>query len=509
MKRLVHKLAAWYLKKRIEQIEENIRFPQDTQYKTFTQLIEMAEGTQWGRTYGYKDINNFDLFRQRVPISTYEQFFPFIEKTLQGEENIIWPGKINFFAKSSGTTNDKSKYIPVTMESLTECHYKAGQDMLAMYLHNAPESKLFTGKSLSIGGSHDPVGKDMQAICGDVSAVLLENLPVFYELMRTPSKEVALIKDWDKKVEAMLKEVIYEDVTSIVGVPTWTMVLLNRIFSYLDLSPGEVSLFWPNLEVYFHGGVNFDPYRKQFERLLQIPDMQYIEVYNASEGFFGVQPELHTNELLLMLDYGVYYEFVPIPELANEHPQTLTLDEVGLNTNYALLISTNGGLWRYLIGDTIMFTSLSPYKFKITGRTKQYINVFGEELMVENAERAISIAADATNATVDNFTVAPIYFEGANKGGHEWLIEFTTYPADLRNFIEVLDNSLKRLNSDYEAKRKGDLALGAPLVRILPRGAFYDWMKRKGKLGGQHKVPRLANHRAYVEEILSFTKAES
>ncbi|MEM6807367.1 MAG: GH3 auxin-responsive promoter family protein, partial [Bacteroidota bacterium] len=409
------------------------------------------------------------------------------------------------FAKSSGTTNDKSKYIPVSPEALTDSHIKAGQDMLCMYFTNKPDSKLFSGKTLSIGGSLQTHNEYPEIVSGDLSALVVDNVPRFYELCRAPSKAVAFMDYWEEKLPLMAEEVFNEDITGIAGVPTWTLVLLHRILEMHGNTQNLLDI-WPNLEIYLHGGVNFDPYMEEFKALIPSDQMTYLNCYNASEGFFAVQSELEANDMLLLLDYGIYFEFLPTEHLGEEHPRTYSLDEVELGKNYAMIISTNGGLWRYNIGDTICFTSKDPYKIRITGRTKHFINAFGEELMVDNAEKAIAKAALHTQAVVDNYTAAPIYFEGNKRGGHEWLIEFKQPPADIHSFTEIMDQKMQELNSDYEAKRRGDLALGFPTVRVLPNGTFHHWMKKRGKLGGQNKVPRLANERKYVEDILDMLK---
>jgi hypothetical protein len=502
MIKVVHKLASWYLKRRIEQVERFVAHPEDVQQEWFDRLIQAGLHTAWGQQYGYADIRTVEDFRRQVPVSTYEQLFPWIGRAIEGEADVLWPGRIHWFAKSSGTTNDKSKFIPVTQEALDECHYKAGQDMLALYFHQRPESKLFTGKSLSIGGSHAIHPLNRHARYGDVSAVMLENLPVFYELIRAPRKQVALMPDWEQKLEAMVREVMHEDITAIVGVPTWTLVLIHRMFEKLGGRTHNLLDIWPNLELYCHGGVSFTPYREQFEALIPSPSMAYMDCYNASEGFFGLQDDLSRRDLLLLLDYGIYYEFIPLESLGDPHPPACSLAEVELGRTYAIAISTNAGLWRYLIGDTIVFTSQYPFRFRVAGRTRHFINAFGEELMVENAEMALSVASRQTGAQISNFTAAPIYFQEGKRGGHEWLIEFARIPDDLGAFTRLLDHALRQLNSDYDAKRQGDLALGMPVVRVMPEGTFHAWLKRRGKLGGQHKVPRLANDRSYVEEIL-------
>ncbi len=507
MKRVVHKIASWFLKRRVEQVEQFTRYPQETQFLHFKRLIEKVKATAFGKEFGLKDIDHVDTFRQRVPIFTYETYYPYIKRTFEGEGNVFWPEKVSWFAKSSGTTNDKSKFIPVTEESLAECHFKAGQDMLGLYLLAYPDSKLFTGKSLSIGGSLESSKINSQIRYGDVSAVIVENLPIFFELMRIPSKEVAMMADWDQKLEAMVRELQWEDVTCIAGVPTWTILLINRLLKDLNITSGDIREIWPNLELYVHGGVSFEPYRKQFQQLIPHKDMRYLEVYNASEGFFALQNNFDRDDLLLMLDYGIFYEFIPMEHIDEDHPPTHILEEVELGRNYAMLITTNGGLFRYMLGDTVTFTSKYPFKIKITGRTKHFINAFGEELMVDNAEKAIAKASTETQAIIENYTAAPVYFDQQHgnlqgNGGHEWLIEFIQPPDSINHFRYILDRTLREINTDYDAKRSGDLALGPPLIRQLPRGTFYQWMKERGKLGGQHKVPRLSNNRQYVEDIL-------
>ena len=502
MIQLVHKIASWYLKRRMEQVEHFMQHPEAVQQRWFERLIDEAHATKWGKRHGFERGMSVDAFRDRTPISSYEALYPWIDRSFQGEADVLWPGKMHWFAKSSGTTNDRSKFIPVTEGSLEECHFKAGQDMLAMYLSQRPESKLFTGKALSIGGSHSPHPTQRNIRCGDVSAVMTENLPVFYELMRTPSKEVALMANWEEKIDAMANEVMYEDVTSIAGVPTWTLVLIQHMFDKLGLTSGNLREIWPNLELYMHGGVSFEPYREQFEQMIPGGGMTYLDIYNASEGYFAMQNELDRPDLLLMLDYGIFYEFIPLEHLDEAHPPTHTLAEVEVGRQYAVVISTNAGLWRYKVGDTVVFTQKQPYKIRVTGRTKHFINTFGEELMVENAEKAITEACAATGALVRNFTAGPIYLEAGGKGGHEWLLEFERQPDSLAHFGEVLDRTLRAVNSDYDAKRSGDLALLAPRLHNLPEGTFLQWMRKRNKLGGQHKVPRLANHREYLEDIL-------
>ncbi|RLD21941.1 MAG: hypothetical protein DRI71_08165 [Bacteroidetes bacterium] len=490
------------MKKRIHQIELFIKYPHEVQQEVFRNLIRTAENTEFGKSYSYSEIQNVETYIDRVPIGTYEDHFPNIERIMRGEQNILWPTDIKWFAKSSGTTNAKSKFIPVSPEALEDCHMKGGKDLISMYLNNRPDSQMFQGKNLSIGGSHqinqlDPSGNSSY---GDVSAVIMENMPLWAKYVRTPSEEIALLDNWDEKIERMAKEVAFENVTSMSGVPTWTLLVLQRVMEVRGVT--NVSDMWPDLEAFFHGAVAFGPYRKLFESIISSPRMQYVEMYNASEGVFGISDTSNHDEMLLMLDYGIFYEFIPYEELDKENPKVVQLADVELAKNYAIIISTNSGLWRYKIGDTIKFTSLSPYRIKISGRTKHFINAFGEEVIVENAESAITYACNKTNAVIENFTAGPVYLKKGKQGGHEWIIEFAREPEDLSRFTSLLDQHLQEINSDYEAKREQDLALVAPVIHAVAKGTFYNWMKKRGKLGGQNKVPRLSNNRDYLEDIL-------
>ncbi len=497
---IVNSIFTWIMKKRMHQIELFIKYPYDVQDEWFQTLISTAQHTEWGKKYGYSSIYNQDQFKERVPIQNYESLKPYIEKMMNGEQNILWPSEIKWFAKSSGTTNDRSKFIPVSEESLEECHFKGGKDLLSMYCDNRPDARIFTGKCLVLGGSHQINQLNTDSCYGDLSAVLIKNLPFWAEFYRTPDMSIALMDNFEEKVEKIARVTIDVNVTNIAGVPTWNLVLAKRI---LEIT-GKKNLLevWPNLEFYFHGAVNFNPYREQFKKLIPSDNMYYLETYNASEGFFGIQDQPNSEEMLLMLDYGIYYEFLPMEDLHTDSPKTLRLDEVQLNKNYALIISTNAGLWRYMIGDTIKFTSLSPHRIQITGRTKHFINAFGEELIIDNAEKGLAKACLETHSIIRDYTACPIYFEGDEVGGHEWIIEFEQKPADIERFTDLLDNTLREINSDYDAKRYKDMALRRPLLHLAPDGTFYHWMKSRGKLGGQHKVPRLANDRAYVDEIL-------
>ena len=493
------------MKKKYHQIELFMKYPHEVQREWFTKLINAAKNTEWGKQYDYQSIHSPEEYRRRVPIQNYDTLKPFIERNMHGEQNILWPSEIKWFAKSSGTTSDKSKFIPVSKESLEECHYKGGKDLISIYYNHRPDSKLFTGRGLVLGGSSEinKYGKD--SYYGDLSSVIIKNLPFWAEYQRTPSMEIALMPEWEEKIQRMAEVSSEENVTSITGVPSWTLVLLNRVLEINNAS--TIKEVWPNLEIYAHGGVSFEPYRKQYDAILGVPDITYLETYNASEGFIGIQDEFGTDDssMLLMLDYGIYYEFMPIEEYGKDNPKTIGLEEVELNKNYALVISTNGGLWRYLIGDTIEFTSLSPFRIRITGRTKHFINVFGEELIIDNADRALKIACDATGAQIKDYTVGPVFMEvDTTRGGHEWAVEFEKFPENIEQFIEALDTALKSINSDYEAKRYKDFVLQRPIVHALPSGTYYNWLKNKGKLGGQNKVPRLSNSRKYIDEILAF-----
>ena len=495
---LINSVISWIIKKRIHQIELFMKYPHDVQAEIFKKLIYAAKDTEWGRKFDYQSINSVEEFKSRVPINDYDGIKPYIERIKSGEQNILWNSDIRWFAKSSGTTSDKSKFIPVSQESLEECHYKAGKDMLSIFCNNKSDTLIFDGRGLSMGGSHNMNEVNSEIYHGDLSAI--QNLPIWAELIRVPAKNIALLEDWESKLEQMADATINRNVTSISGVPSWTLLLLKRI---LDKT-GKSNLLevWPNLEVFFHGGVSFHPYKDQYDKIISPDHMYYMETYNASEGFFGIEDKRNSNNMLLMLDYGIFYEFLPVDEMSEENPKTYRLDEVEPDTNYALVISTNGGLWRYMIGDTIKFTSLNPYRIQITGRTKNFINAVGEEVIIDNAQKALTIACEKSGAIINEYTAAPIYFSDNHNASHEWLIEFEKEPDNMGYFSEVLDNALKSLNSDYEAKRYHSLVLGMPIVRSVPQKTFYLWMKNKGKLGGQNKVPRLSNHRKFIEEIL-------
>jgi hypothetical protein len=499
-------LFAWIIKKRIHQIALFKQYPWEVQEELLHKLLRTAENTNWGTAHQFSSLNGYDDFKKALPLTDYTTMKPFIDRMMDGEKNVFWPGETKWFAKSSGTTAARSKFIPVTKDSLEDCHYKGGKDLLAMYYHNHPNRKLYNGKHLIIGGSAqlNPLGAD--SYLGDLSAIIVKNLPWWAEIRRTPAKEIALMSEWESKIERMAETTIHEDVYILAGVPSWTMVLSQKILEITGKS--NLKEVWPNLELFMHGGVNFEPYRNQFQQLIPDASMNYVETYNASEGFFGIQDQIDSNELLLMLDYGIYYEFIPMPAFNGvDSTDVVNINNVELGVNYAMVISTNGGLWRYIVGDTIQFTSTHPYRFKITGRTKSYINTVGEELIVEQAEKAIAVASEQTKAQIREFTACPIPM-GSKAGAHQWLIEFIHPPHNEGLFIATLDDELKRLNSDYEAKRHKDMVLQSPVVSIIKSGVFDQWLKKKGKLGGQNKIPRLANNREMAEELLSMNTNE-
>lgn len=476
--------------------------PEEAQRDVLQNLVTAAQYTEFGRKYHFQELFTIRSFKQEVPIHEYEDLKPYIQRILDGEQNLLWNTPIYWFAKSSGTTSDKSKFIPVSDESLQDCHYKAAKDVLTIYYGFNPESELLTGKGLIIGGSHTINQINPEAQYGDLSAVLLQNTPFWGHWLRTPDLDIALMDEWESKIEKLAETTIKENVTSISGVPTWTMVLFRRILEMTGKK--NISEVWPSLELYMHGGVSFTPYKSQFEKLIGRP-IHYLEMYNASEGFFAAQDIPGEEGLLLYLDHGIFMEFMPVSEYGTKDPTTIGLRDVELGKNYALIISTNGGLWRYLLGDTIQFTSLNPYRIKVSGRIKHYINAFGEELIVDNSDKAIAVASEKTGAIVNDYTAAPIYFKEGSNGAHEWLIEFEKDPDSIEVFTKELDKALKSINSDYEAKRHKDIALGLPRLHNIRKGTFNEWLKKKGKLGGQHKVPRLSNERNYLEEILSLT----
>lgn len=497
---ILSSIINWVNTKRLHQIDLFRKYPVDVQRETLFKLLDEAKDTWIGKEFCFAEIQSFSEFQERVPVRNYEAYKPLISRVMEGEQNLFWPSEIKWFAKSSGTTSDKSKFIPVSWEALEDCHFRGGKDILAIYSQNYPDNKLFSGKGLTLGGSHQINSYSNQSYYGDLSAIIIENLPFWADFIRTPGKDVALMDEWEEKLEEIIKQTLRDNVTSLAGVPSWNLVLIKHILDYT----GKENLLevWPNLELFTHGGVSFTPYREQFRKLIPSDQMHYLEVYNASEGHFAVQDEPAKDDMLLMLDYGIFFEFIPAGEVGDPHPPALTVEEVVPGENYAIVISTNSGLWRYLIGDTVVFTSTFPHKIKISGRTKHFMNAFGEEVIIENAEKALSISCAKTNAVISEYTAAPIYMGDECTGSHEWLIEFEKAPTDLDYFTSILDNALCSINSDYEAKRYKSITLVMPTVRNLPRGTFYKWLRAKGKLGGQHKVPRLSNNRKIVDEVL-------
>ncbi len=496
---LFHSIASWALKKRITQIELFVKYPSETQQEVLFKLLNTAKNTEIGIKYNFTSIKDYESFRNRLPILKYEEIAKSIETCRKGKQNIFWPSSIKWFAKSSGTTNSKSKFIPVSVESLEDCHYKAGKDMLSLYLNNNENSQLLTGKCLRLGGSGE-FYENNSSYYGDLSAIFIDNLPFWAELGSTPSNKVSLMAEWEKKMEAIILEALNENVTSLAGIPSWMLVLLQNVLN--SEKRKTINNIWPNIEVYFHGGVNFKPYKNQFENIFKPNQLKFYEIYNASEGFFAIQDQNNSSDLLLMLDYGIFYEFIPMSSLNNSLKNAIPIWEVKTNVNYALVITTNAGLWRYLIGDTVKFTCLNPYRIKITGRTKHFINAFGEELIIEHAEEAISLTSKQFNVSIINYTVGPVFMKGNSKGCHQWLIEFEKTPSNIDRFSDFLDEKLKELNSDYEAKRYKDMTLKKPMITIVNKGLFYKWLKINGKLGGQNKIPRLSNSRNYIDSLL-------
>lgn len=493
---IFNSVASFFLKRRITQIELFKDYPIEVQQEVLRKLVVYSIDTEIGKKFEFKTIRHYNDFKERVPIVAYEDIYEDIERNRKGEQNIFWRTPIKWFAKSSGTTNAKSKFIPISFESLDDCHYKAGKDMLSLYFNNNINSQLLIGKCLRLGGSKD-IYENNNSYYGDLSAIMIDNLPFWAELSSTPSSKVSLISEWEKKVRAIINESINQNVTSFAGVPSWMLSLLQQVIQ--QTGKDNILEIWENSEVYFHGGVSFDPYRNLYKNLFPSKDFKYFEIFNASEGFFAIQDQNNSSELLLMLDYGIFYEFIPT---SKSEQDIISLADVKLNVNYAMVITTNSGLWRYKIGDTIKFTCLSPFRIKVTGRTKHFINVFGEELVVENAEKALSKTCELTKCDITNYTVGPIFMGSKTKGSHEWLIEFEKKPDDINKFMEILDLNLQRLNSDYEAKRYKNSTLEIPKLQVARKNLFYDWLASKNKLGGQNKIPRLSNSREYLDELI-------
>lgn len=495
-----------YFARRAKAISRYDKHSEEIQNKVLCNLIEGGKDTEWGHDHAYGGISNYSAFVNRVPVNTYEELKGFIQRMREGEEDVLWKGKVRWYAKSSGTTNDKSKFIPVSAQGLKDTHYLGGTDCVACYLALNPSSKMFSGKGLILGGSHAPNLNTPDSLVGDLSAILIENLPSIMELVRVPSKDIALLSDFEIKRDRIARFAMNKNVTNLSGVPSWMLSVLHRLMEIKGVD--TLDSVWPNLEVFFHGGVAFTPYREQYKKIIQNPKMHYMETYNASEGFFGVQTDLSDPAMTLMIDYGVFYEFIPMSEFGKPNPTVVPLWGVEPGVNYAMVISTSSGLWRYMIGDTVKFTQKNPYKFIITGRTKHFINAFGEELIIDNAEKGLSMACATTGAIVKEYTAAPIFMDGDAKCSHQWLVEFAKKPSDLNEFASILDRSLQTINSDYEAKRYKDITLQPLEIVVAKDGLFDGWLKSKGKLGGQHKIPRLSNNREYIDELLGMNVGE-
>ncbi len=491
---------------RLKAIERFRREPIQTQDAQLQRVLNNSSKTPFFAEHNLNTSLGYEKFASNVPVVSYEDFMPWIDRVLQGEHSALANNPTRFLAKSSGTTNDKSKYIPINNPSLNDCHYQGGRDVVALFSRNFPKSKAFTGKSLTLGGSKKLVREHSSLIAGDLSAILIGNAPKYISPMRRPKSSVALIENFDEKVEAICRTCSKTNMTSFAGVPSWNLVLMEKILEYNGVD--SLLDIWPNLSLFIHGGMSFDPYREQYHRIIPSSQMQYMETYNASEGFFAVQDDPQDSSMLLMLDYGTFYEFLPFSEL--DHPErAVPLEGVQLGVNYAMIITTIGGLWRYMIGDTVEFTSLSPYKIKITGRTKHFINAFGEELIIDNCVKALEDVAETTGARVQEFTVAPVFMEQGEKGAHHWVVEFANEPQDIEEFRSKLDLALQNCNSDYAAKRSGDATMSPLKLTVAPEGTFYRWMESRGKVGGQNKVPRLSGTRDYLEGLLEQINADA
>lgn len=495
----INTILGLFTQKRLAQIDYFKANPLKVQRECLQELLSRAAATEYGQKYDFSSILTTEQYKERLPIVHYEDISGYVRRMMEGENNILWPEEVEWFAKSSGTTDAKSKFIPVSPSSLEDCHFRGGKDVIAIFNRLYPDAGVFSGKTLALGGSSEVSKTNNNCQYGDLSAILISNTPFWVNRMKTPEASIMLMNNWEEKIEKICETTIKEDVRCLAGVPSWFLTVINKILE----RTGKANLHevWPNLELFIHGGISFTPYREQYNRLLPDLKMKYLETYNASEGFFGLQDDPNDSSMLLMLDYGVYYEFMPTSELGKSNPRTVLLEDVKTGVNYALIISTNSGLWRYMIGDTIQFTSTKPYKFKITGRTKLFINAFGEEVIIDNATEALNFACRETGADVYEFTAAPIFMDEGKRGAHEWLIEFKNPPADIEQFAELLDNQIQKLNSDYEAKRM--LSLERLHIQIAHPNLFNDWLKEKGKLGGQHKVPRLWNDRTHIDELLS------
>lgn len=499
---LINKVMELLMRKRFRQVENFIKYPIETQENILFNNLSVAHNTVYGKLYGFDEIDSYEKFNAHVPLVRYEDFEPFIDRARKGEPDISWKGKIKWFAKSSGTTNAKSKFIPISEESLEECHYSAGKMMFAIYLHNHPDTEIFKNKNLRLGGSSE-IYQKYDTLFGDLSAILIDNLPFYAELRNSPNKQISLMSEWETKMSAISNAVIQEDIGCLTGVPSWMLVLLNNVLNITGKE--KLDDVWPMLEVFFHGGISFKPYEEIYKGLTR-RELNFYEIYNASEGFFAVQDRSDSKDMLLLLDNGVFYEFIPMEEFDADHPRIVQLENVEIGKNYAIVITTNGGLWRYIIGDTVKFTCTDPYRIIVSGRTKHFINAFGEELIIENADEGLKRACQKTGAIVKEFTAAPVFMKEKEKGAHEWLVEFEKAPDNIEHFAQILDHSLQELNSDYEAKRYKNITLNPLIINVAKEDLFFNWMKSKNKLGGQNKVPRLSNTREYMDELLEMNR---
>ena len=500
----INSIATWWFSKRLSDLRLFIKNPVNTQEEQLHFLLEMATYTRFGKQYHFRQIKDIDSYQKAVPLQNYETLFPYIEAMIQGEPDVLWHGKVKWFAKSSGTTSSRSKFIPVTQEALELNHFQGGKDVIAFYLHNYPDSKLLQGKTLKLGGSKKLL-KHREAYVGDLSAIMIDNLPFWANMVTVPEKKTALMSDWEEKLDKIIDEALRSNLTGLAGVPSWMLMFLKEVLHRTGKS--HILEVWPQLEVFFHGGVSFTPYRDAYRKLFPSNEFHYMEIYNASEGFFALQDRKDADDLLLMLNYGVFYEFIPMSDYKGVHSEkVVALKDVKPGVNYAMVISTNSGLWRYIIGDTVRFTSVRPYRIKITGRTKHFINAFGEEVVIENADRAIDKAAHLTGAEIKEYTLAPIYMQTDKQGYHQWLIEFDKEPDDFEKFKKILDETLQQINSDYAAKRYKDMTMQTPVVVKARPGLFYEWLEKHDKLGGQNKVPRLQNDRQLIEELLQLNQ---
>ena len=493
------RLACLRRQKAIEKYASSAR---EIQLKVLSRLVSTAAGTAYGCAHGFGSVRSYADFAKQVPVNSYEELKGDIERMRLGAADLLWKGKVRYYARSSGTTADRSKFIPVSDAGLKDTHYAGGFDSVALYFRNYPDSRLFSGKGLILGGSFAPEFCNPHSKSGDLSAILIDNVSPFVNLFRVPSREVALLSDFEKKRDLIARAILSEPVTNLSGVPSWMMSVLNRV---LELSgKDDISEVWPMLEVFFHGGVAFTPYRERYKAMISSPGMHYMETYNASEGFFGIQDDPLDRAMLLMIDYGVFYEFIPMDGfMAGDYSGTVPLWGIEPGVNYAMVITTSGGLWRYLIGDTVIFTSRDPYKFIISGRTKNFINALGEEVIVDNAEKAVKAACEATGADVREYTAAPLFAPDGKGFVHQWLVEFRRAPASLEAFTDALDKELRAVNSDYDAKRSKDIVMQKPQVLVARENQFDDWLASRGKLGGQHKIPRLCNDRKIMDELLN------